>query len=131
MPGQSQLERQDQGILPFAAGEKDSFGGIFAGNLDTGSLEEAIPALEKRSPTKFPLISSYTEMDWNFPLDEARQLTREGRILQYAHHFSRWTEEVGMGKEAPILDIYRGKRTTTCGVLRAKSPSTVSPCCSG
>lgn len=84
--------------------------GIFAGNLDTGSLEEAIPALEKKIAHKFPLISSYTEMDWNFPLDEARQLTREGRILQYTHHFSRWTEEVGMGKEAPILDIYRGKK---------------------
>ena len=79
--------------------------GIFCGNLDTGSLEEAIPALEKKIAHKFPLISSYTEMDWNFPLDEARQLTREGRILQYTHHFSRWTEEVGMGKEAPILDI--------------------------
>ena len=84
--------------------------GIFADNIDTGTLDSKIPGIEEKIDYTFPLISSYTEMDWSFPLKYAKKLTEDGHILQYTHHFSRWTSEVGMGKEAPILDVYRGKK---------------------
>ncbi len=66
--------------------------------------------MEEKIDYKFPIVSSYTEMDWNFPLKDAQDLTEDGQILQFTYHFSRWTDAVGMGKEAPILNIYRGKK---------------------
>lgn len=84
--------------------------GIFADNIDTDPLKSKIPGMEEKIDYKFPIVTSYTEMDWNFPLKDARELTEDGRILHFTYHFSRWTDAVGMGKEAPILNIYRGKK---------------------
>ncbi|MGN0172601.1 MAG: glycosyl hydrolase [Acutalibacteraceae bacterium] len=85
--------------------------GLFAGNVDDNNLFRVkIPVIEKAIDFQFPIISSYTEMDWEFPTAGAQQVDKDGRVLQYTYHFSYWQDDVGMGLRAPILDVYRGKR---------------------
>ena len=83
--------------------------GVFSGNLtETNTMRLQVPNLEKKLDFTFPLISSYSAMGWDFPLKEAQALTEDGRHLQYTFHYSYWTGEAGMGRKAPILDVYRG-----------------------
>ncbi len=83
--------------------------GMVNGNLDDDPLKRKYPLLEKKLDHKFEVVTSYTDrMAEAFPLEEAKKIDADGRIIQYTYHFD-YDFGNTVGQNAPVLDVYRGE----------------------
>ncbi len=83
--------------------------GTYNGGIEDDPLELKYPLLEKKIDHKFDIVMTYSDqLAYDFPVDKARAIDEDGRILHFTYHFD-YAYGNTMGNVAPILDVYRGE----------------------
>ncbi len=80
--------------------------GLFSYRLQSTGIEITIPMLEKKLDFEFPIISEYIHYSNPFPVDFAKQMMDDGRMMQISYQFTL-NNNSDLTFQNPILDIYR------------------------
>ncbi|MCI8554145.1 MAG: hypothetical protein HFJ80_04275 [Clostridiales bacterium] len=86
--------------------------GIFQSNMASTGYNIQIPNMEKKVGYDFPIMSQYIHLQHEFPLELARQIHEDGKILQLSYQYTT-SNNTDLGGYTPVLDILRGEKDET------------------
>ena len=83
--------------------------GIFNSNMATTGYKVIIPNMEKKIGYDFPIVSQYVHLGHEFPLEFAKKVNEDGKILQMTYQYTS-SNNTDLGGYTPVLDILRGEK---------------------